>query len=147
MEQTELHSDQLVNVKVSIYPFLLNKKTRTNMGIIRKGNSKKKPYHKAISTVLLPSFFKYKTVGGQTPMMLLTTSRSPRRERSPVSTAMRRDCLDCIQSRCSAPFNWVTMNSVIENGSNIPKTTDAVFWRQRFNSLTSKMGSSTRVFV
>ena len=60
-------------------------------------------------------------------MMLLTTSRRPRRERSPVSMAMRKDCLDCSQSRCSAPFNRVTMNSVIEKGSNVPETTDAVF--------------------
>ena len=49
-------------------------------------------------------------------MTLLTTSRRPGRERSPVSMAMRRDCLDCIQSRCSAPFNRVTMNSVLEKG-------------------------------
>ena len=28
-----------------------------NMGISRKGNQKKKPYHEAISAVFLPSFF------------------------------------------------------------------------------------------
>ena len=55
-------------------------------------------------------------------MMLLTTSRRPGGERSPVSMAMRGDCLNCIQSRCSAPFNRVTMNSVSEKGlmSQIP---------------------------
>ena len=60
-------------------------------------------------------------------MMLLTTSKRPERERSPVSMALRRDCLDCIQSRCSAPFNRATMNSVIEKGAKVPKITDAAF--------------------
>ena len=60
-------------------------------------------------------------------MMLLTISTRPGRERSPASMAMRGDCLDCIQSRCSAPFNRVTMNSVIEKEFEVTKTTDAVF--------------------
>ena len=54
-------------------------------------------------------------------MMLLTTSRRPGRERSPVSIALRTDCLNCIQSRCSAPFNRATMNSVIEKGPKSQK--------------------------
>ena len=74
-----------------------------------------------------PVSFRYETISDHTPTMLLTTSRRPGRERSPVSMALRRDCLDCIQSRCSAPFNLATMNSVIEKGSNVPNTTDAVF--------------------
>ena len=53
-------------------------------------------------------------MSGHTPMMLLTTSRGPGRERSSVSMAIRRDCFDCIQSRCSTPFNRVTINSNIE---------------------------------
>ena len=127
MEQTELHSAQLVNVKVSIYPFFLNKETSINMGNIRKGNLKKSHTTRLSPLSFFPVSFKYETMSGQTPMMLLSTSRSPGRERSPVSMAMRKDCLDCIQSRCSAPSNRVTMNSVIEKGSNVPKTTDAVF--------------------
>ena len=59
--------------------------------------------------------------------MLLTTSTSPDKERSPVSIALRKNCLDCIQSRCSAPLRRVTMNSVIENESSVPNTTEAVF--------------------
>ena len=87
-----------------------------------------------------PVSFRYETISGHTPTMLLTTSRRPGRERLPVSMALRRDCLDCIQSRCSAPFNLATMNSVIEKGSNVPNTTDAVFCRHRFNNLASKTG-------
>ena len=63
-----------------------------------------------------PVSFRYKTISGHTPTMLLTTSRRPGRERSPISMALRRDCIDCIQSRGSAPFNLATMNSVIEKG-------------------------------
>ena len=84
-------------------------------------------------------------------MMLLTTSRSPRRVRSPVLMAMRRDCLDCIQHRCSAPLNWVTMNSVIEKGSNVQKTTDAVFEgtvleaaHQKWDILQASFGSHSQ---
>ena len=47
-------------------------------------------------------------MSGHTPMMLLTISRRPGREQLPVSMAMRTDCLDCIQSQCSAPFSRVT---------------------------------------
>ena len=64
--------------------------------------------------------------------MLLTTSTSPGKERSPVSIALCKNCLDCIQSRCSAPLRRVTMNSVIENGSSVPNTTEAVFLQAPF---------------
>ena len=65
-------------------------------------------------------------MSGHTPIMLLTTSTSPKWRR-PVSIALRRDCLDCIQSQCSALLRQVTMNSVIKKGSSVPKTADAVF--------------------
>ena len=74
-----------------------------------------------------PVSFRYEPMSGHTPMMLLTTSRRPGRERSPVSMAMRGDCLDCIQSGRSAPFNRLTKNSVIEKGSKVPETTNAFF--------------------
>ena len=81
-------------------------------------------------------------MSAQTPMMLLTTSTSPGTERSPVSIALRKDCLDCIQSRCSAPLSLVTMNSVLGKGSTVPNTVEAVFCKQRFSNLTSKVGLS-----
>ena len=57
MEQAELHSPQLVNVDVSIYPVFLNKTTWINGDNLRKGNWKRKPHHKTISAILLPSLF------------------------------------------------------------------------------------------
>ena len=50
---------------------------------------------------------------------------------------------DIIQSRCSAPFSRVTMNSVIEKGSKDPKTEEDTFCRQRLRRRWSKIGFST----
>ena len=141
MEQEELHSPQLVNVELSIYPFFLNMETEISIGRHAKTETKRgKPYHKTIAAVFLASPFEVKTMSGQTLMLLLTTSNSPGRGRSPVSIALRKDCLDCNQSRCSAPLRLVAMNSVIENGSSVPNTVEAVFCRQRWSNLTSKVG-------
>ena len=41
MERTKLHSSQLVNVELSIYPFFLNMKTETSSGSHVKAESKK----------------------------------------------------------------------------------------------------------
>ena len=127
MEQAEVHSRQLVDVEVSTYPFLLNMKTEISGGNHAKAETKKESHTKILSK-------------NKTPIMLLTTSTSPGRERSPVSIALRRDCLDCIESRCSAPLRRVTMNSVIEKGSSVPNTVEAVFCTQRLSNLTSKVG-------
>ena len=47
-------------------------------------------------------------------MLLLTTSTSPGNDKSPASKAIRCNCVDCIQSGCSNPFNRVTINLVIQ---------------------------------
>ena len=58
MEQTELHSPQLVNVEVSIYPFFLNMKTEISIGSHAKTQIKReKSYHKTIAAVFLASLF------------------------------------------------------------------------------------------
>ena len=96
---------------------------------ISGGNyAKNKTTRKRLTTKLSPlSFFpvsfKSKTINGHTLIMLLTISISPGRKRSSVSIAIRRHCLECIQSQSSAPFSCVTINSVIENGSRVPTTT------------------------
>ena len=59
MEQTELHSPQLVNVEVSIYPFFVNMKTEISSGSHAKAENKRgKSYHKTIAAVFLASLFK-----------------------------------------------------------------------------------------
>ena len=79
---------------------------------------------------------------GHTPTMLLTTSTRDGIDSSPVKMARRRLVRDIIQSRCSAPFSRVTMNSVMEKGSNDPKTEDDTFCIHRLRRRRSKSGYS-----
>ena len=102
------------------------------------------------STKLSPSVFRpvslrYTTMRGHTPTMLLTTSTRDGIDSSPVMMARRRLVRDIIQSRCSAPFNRVTMNSVIEKGSKDPKAEEDTFCKHRFRRSRSKMGYSTNL--
>ena len=58
MEQAELHSPQLVDIEVSIYPFFLNTKTEVSSGSHAKAETiRGKPYHKTIAAVFLASLF------------------------------------------------------------------------------------------
>ena len=82
-------------------------------------------------------------MSGHTPMMLLTTSTRDGIDSSPLMMARRRLVRDIIQSRCSAHFSRVTMNSVIEKGSKHPKMEDDNFCKHLFRRRRSKMGYST----
>ena len=100
------------------------------------------------TTKLSPSVFRpvslrYTTMRGHTPTMLLTTSTRDGIDSSPVMMARRRLNRDIIQSRCSAPFRRVTMNSVIEKGSKDTKTEEDTFCKHHFRRRRSKMGYST----
>ena len=56
MEQAELHSPQLVNIEMSMYPFFLNMKTERSIGSHAKTQTKRgKSYHKTIAAVFLAS--------------------------------------------------------------------------------------------
>ena len=98
-------------------------------------------------SVFLPVSLKYTTMRGHTSTILLTTSTSDGIDSSPVMMARRRLERDSIQSRCSAPFRRVTINSVIENGSKDPKTEQKTFCKHRFKRRRSKMGYSTSLCV
>ena len=96
------------------------------------------------TTKLSPSVFRpvslrYTTLRGHTPTMLLTTSTRDGIDSSPVMMARRRLDRDIIQSRCSAPFKRVTINSVIEKGSKDPKTKEDTFRKHRFRRRRSKV--------
>ena len=100
------------------------------------------------TTKLSPSLFRpvslrYTTMRGHTPTMLLTTSTRDGIDSSPVMMARRRVDRVIIQSRCSASFRRVTINSVIEKGSKYPKTEEDTFCKHRFRRRRSKMGYST----
>ena len=58
MEQAELHSPQLVDIEVSIYPFFLNTKTEISSGGHAEAETTRgKPYHKTVAAVFLASLF------------------------------------------------------------------------------------------
>ena len=84
---------------------------------------------------------------GHTPRMLLTTSTSDGIKSSPVMMARRRLERDIVQSRCSATFRRVTINSVIEKRSKHPKTEEETCCKQRFKRRRSKIGDSTSLCV
>ena len=80
---------------------------------------------------------------GHTPTMLLTTLTRDGIYSAPVMMARQRLDRDMIQSRCSAPFRRVTINSVIKKGSKDPKTEEDTFCKHRIRRRRSKMGYST----
>ena len=100
------------------------------------------------TTKLSPSVFRpvslrYTAMRGHTPTMLLSTSTRDGIDSSPVMMGRRRLDRDIIQSRCSAPFRRVTINSVLEEGSKDPKTEEDTFCKHRFRRRRSEMGYST----
>ena len=102
------------------------------------------------TTKLSPSVFRpvslrYTTMRGHTPTMLLRTSTRDGIDSSPAMIARRRLDRDIIQSRRSAPFSRVTINSVIEKGSKDPKTEEDTFCRHRFRRRRPKIGYSTNL--
>ena len=109
--------------------------------------SKSRIYYttKLLTSVFLPVSLRWTTMRGHTPPMLLTTSTSDSIDSSPVMTARRLLERDIIQSRCSAPFRRVTINSVKEKGSKDPKTEEETFCKHRFKTRTSKTEYSTRL--
>ena len=120
IEQAEHHSAQLVDVEVSIYPLLLNMETQISSDNQAKNKT-------TIAAVLLPSLFLGRNNERQHPDDVADNVYQPKRERSPVSIALRRDCLEFIQSRWSAPLRRVTMHSFIIKASTVANFVEAVF--------------------
>ena len=110
-------------------------------------NSGSKHQKEDHTTRLSPSSFRpvslrNATIEGHTPTILATTSMSSGIARLLVKMAFFSAGREAIQSRLSAPFNLFTINSVMEYGSRVPKTLDAVFWRQRLKRRNSNNGYS-----
>ena len=102
---------------------------------------------KDLTTRLSPSSFRpvslrNDTINGQTPTMFATTSTSPGIDKSWVMMALRKAGRAAIQSLVSAPFRRFTRNSVSENGSRLPKTDQAVRWRQTLQKPQINVGYS-----
>ena len=89
-----------------------------------------------------PVSLRYDRIKRHTLTMFATTFTSSGIDKLFVMMALRKAGREAIQSRVSAPFRRFTTNSVSENGSRLPKTNEAVRWRQRFNNRKSNMGYS-----
>ena len=98
-------------------------------------------------SVFLPVSLRLTMLRGQTLTMLQTTSRSDGSDSYPVMIAQRRPERDIMQSRCSARFNRVTINFVIEKGSKDPEREEDTFCRHRSRRRKSKIGYSTSLLV
>ena len=73
-----------------------------------------------------PVSFRFETIKGQSPTKLAPTSTSSCITRLLLMMAFFLAGRKAIQSQLSACFNLLTLNSVMENGSGVPKTLDAV---------------------
>ena len=94
MEQTKLHSRQLVDVEVSIYPFFLNMKTELSSCSLAKDKTKRgKPYHKTIVTVFFASLLEVRDNGRPNPNYVADNVYQPRKR--------QLTCLNCTSQRLS----------------------------------------------
>ena len=129
VEDTEFQAGELVVIEIPIYPlFLKHQKINVHGYEIVAANIKKEDH----TTRLSPSSFRpvslrNATIKGHTPTILATTSMSSGIARLLVKMAFFSAGREAIQSRLSVPFNLFTINSVMEYGSRVPKTLDAVF--------------------
>ena len=129
VEDTEFQTGELVVIEIPIYPLFL-KHQKINMHGYTAGaaNVKKGDHTTRLSPLSFrPVSFRNATIKGHTPTILATTSMSSGIARLFVNMAFFSAGREAIQSRLSAPFNLFTMNSVMEYGSRVPKTLDAVF--------------------
>ena len=129
VENTELQAGELIVIEIPIYPLLLKHQKNNVHGHKTVAANIKKGDH---TTRLSPSSFRpvslrNATIKGHTPTILAATSTSSGIARLLVKMAFFSAGREAIQSRLSAPFNRFTMNSVMEYGSRVPKTLDAVF--------------------
>ena len=129
VEKTELQSGELVVIEIAIYPpFLKHREIRSTGTKLWQKTSNKGDH----TTRLSPSSFRpvslrNATIKGHTPTMFATASTSSGIARRLVKMAFFRAGREAIQSRLSAPFSLLMINSVMEYGSKVPKTLDAVF--------------------
>ena len=145
MKHPEFHPGELVMVQVPIHPFLL--KTTKGDGHTSTRQAKT-PTGNDLATRLSPSSLRpdslrYDTIKGHTQTMFANTLTNSGIDRLFMMITLRNAGLEANQSRVSAPFKRFTTNSASENGSRLPKTEEAVRWRQRFNNGISNVGYST----
>ena len=94
MEQTKLHSRQLVDVEVSMYPFFLNMKTEMSSGSHAEDETKRgKPYHKTIAAVFFACLIEVRDNERPNPKYVADNVYQPRKRQI--------TCLNCTSQRLS----------------------------------------------
>ena len=141
MEQTELHSSQLVDVEISIHPFFLNMKKDISSGSHANAETKRgKQYHKTIAAVFLASLLEVRDNSRPNPDDVANDIHQPRQRKI--------TCLNCTSQRLSL-LQPITMLSALESGNEEfshrkrverPEHSGSSFCRQRLSNLTSKLG-------
>ena len=125
----------------STRPFRASKHHRSNKCGYEKAltRSKEEELTKRLSPSSLHHVsFKEETIKGHTPMMLASTRWGI--HKSLVKMAFLRARREDIQSRVSALFSQLTINSVMANPSKLLNTVEAVHCKQRLNERRSKLG-------
>ena len=108
MEQRELHTSQLVNVEISIYPFFLNMKTELSSGSHAKAETKRgKPYHRTTAAVFLASLLEVRDNEWPNPDDVANNIHQPRQRKI--------TCLNRPSQRLSR-LHPITMLSTFELG-------------------------------
>ena len=108
MEQAELHSPQLVNIEVSIYPFFLNMKPEISSDSHVKTETKRgKPYHKTIAAVFLASLLEVRDNERPNPDDVANNIHQPRQRKV--------TCLNRASQRLPQ-LHAITMLSTFESG-------------------------------
>ena len=86
MEQVKLHSSQLVNVEISIYPFFLNMKTEiSSVSHFKAKTQRRKPYHKTIAAVFLASLLEVRDNKRPNPDDVANNIHQPRQRKDHLS--------------------------------------------------------------
>ena len=142
MKQTELHLRHLIKVEVPVNSLHLNITNTINAGTkVHKHEQKEEDLTTTLSpSSLLPVSFKKETIKGHTPMMLATTSTRWGILKSLVRMTFSRAGPEDIQSRDSAPFSRLTMNSVLASPSKLPNTLETVRCKHLLNTRRSENG-------
>ena len=143
MQQTELHACHLVHVEVPVNSLLLKHNT-AQLNRVRKqrrcDQTRERPYHKTIPIVFAPRLLQIGDNQGPDAYDVGNDVDQMGHTQIVGENGLFQYGREDFQSRVSAPFNLLTMNSVIASPSKLPKTLEEVRCKQRLQSRRSETG-------
>ena len=139
----ELHARHLVHVEVPVNPLLLKRNT-AKLNRVRKqrrcDQTRERPYHKTIPVVFASRLLQIGDNQGPNADDVGNNVDQMGHTQIVGQNGFLQSGARDIQSRVSAPFNRLTMNSVIASPPKLPKTLEEVRCKQRLKSRRSKTG-------